>query len=122
MKLYIRDVSSNDSLLLTTLSPTTPVSEGRSWPYLVGFVLVAITISLLIAVVAKCNLFRRYLRSYRHHPLPENEWITESQNELPGVPHTQDDEDGYIEDNYIQPEDHQEELDEEDDHIPPEEL
>ncbi|XP_073499785.1 LOW QUALITY PROTEIN: type III endosome membrane protein TEMP [Phyllobates terribilis] len=116
---YIRDVNeiSNGSLSSnsTTPSPASNASQGRSWPYLVGFVLIAGTLSLLIAAAAKCNLFHRYFRSYRHRPLPENEWITESENELPGVPlPPQDDEDGFIEDNYIQPEDHQEELDEED--------
>ncbi|XP_073400635.1 type III endosome membrane protein TEMP isoform X2 [Dendrobates tinctorius] len=124
---YIRDVSeiSNGSLSSnsTTPSPASNVSQGRSWPYLVGFVLIAGTVSLLIAAAAKCNLFHRYFRSYRHRPLPENEWITESQNELPGVPlPPQDDEDGFIEDNYIQPEDHREELDEDDLQEPHEQL
>lgn len=78
-----------------------------------GFVLIAITLSLLIAAAAKCKVFHRYFRSYRHRPLPENEWAAESQSELPGVPIPhQDDEDGFIEDNYIQPEDHQKEEDE----------
>ncbi|KAM3915561.1 type III endosome membrane protein TEMP [Leptodactylus fuscus] len=127
IKRYVRDVSdsSNSNLTsnLTTPLPTTASSQGRSWPYLVGFVLIAGTVSLLIAVVAKCNLFHRYFRSYRHRPLPENEWITESQSDLPGAPlPPQDDEDGFIEDNYIQPEDHREELDEDDAHIPHGEL
>ncbi|CAJ0965109.1 unnamed protein product [Ranitomeya imitator] len=106
-----------------TPSPDSNVPQSRSWPYLVGFVLVAGTLSLLIAAAAKCNLFHRYFRSYRHRPLPENEWITESQNELPGVPlPPQDDEDGFIEDNYIQPGDHRDDLDEEDLQEPHEEL
>ncbi|KAM4023252.1 type III endosome membrane protein TEMP isoform 2-T6 [Anomaloglossus baeobatrachus] len=116
---HVRDVSdisnASSSSNHTSVSPIAPLSQGRSWPYLVGFVLIAGTLSLLIAAAAKCNLFHRYFRSYRHRPLPENEWITESQNELPGVPlPPQDDEDGFIEDNYIQPSDHREELDEED--------
>ncbi|XP_069594183.1 type III endosome membrane protein TEMP isoform X2 [Ranitomeya imitator] len=124
---YIRDVNdiSNGSLSSnrTTPSPDSNVPQSRSWPYLVGFVLVAGTLSLLIAAAAKCNLFHRYFRSYRHRPLPENEWITESQNELPGVPlPPQDDEDGFIEDNYIQPGDHRDDLDEEDLQEPHEEL
>lgn len=120
IKHHVRDVNeiSNTSLTSNHTTPS-PVSQGRSWPYLVGFVLIAATISLLIAVAAKCKLFHRYFRSYRHRPLPDSEWITESQNELPGVPlPPQDDEDGFIEDNYIQPEDHREELDEEETGIP----
>ncbi|XP_075688186.1 type III endosome membrane protein TEMP [Rhinoderma darwinii] len=126
IKRHIRDVKkvSNDSLSsnLTTPSTTEALSQGRSWPYLVGFVLIAGGLSLFIAIAAKCNLFHRYFRSYRHRPLPENEWISDSQNELPGVPLPQDDEDGFIEDNYIQPEDHREELDEEEMRIPPQQL
>ncbi|XP_069837401.1 type III endosome membrane protein TEMP isoform X2 [Dendropsophus ebraccatus] len=125
MKRYIREVIplSNDSLPsnLTTPSVATPVSQGRSWPYLVGFVLIAATVSLLIAAAVKCNLFHRYFRSYRHRPLPDSEWITESQNELPGVPlPPQDDEDGFIEDNYIG--DRREELDDDEIEMPPEDI
>lgn len=116
LKRFIRDVTEkpDNGTSLNDTSPSPPyVSQGRSWPYLVGFVLIAITLSLLIAAAAKCKVFHRYFRSYRHRPLPENEWAAESQSELPGVPIPhQDDEDGFIEDNYIQPEDHQKEEDE----------
>ncbi|XP_056388405.1 type III endosome membrane protein TEMP [Hyla sarda] len=127
VKRYVRDANavSNDSLSSNRTDPSlaSPVSQGRSWPYLLGFVLIAGTVSLLIAIAAKCKLFHRYFRSYRHRPLTQNEWATESQNELPGVPlPPQDDEDGFIEDNYIQPEDHREELDEDQTQIHHEEL
>ncbi|XP_075037815.1 type III endosome membrane protein TEMP [Mixophyes fleayi] len=124
---FVREVaeSTNGSASsnLTSPSPTEAVSHGRSWPYLVGFVVIAASVSLLIAFAAKCNVFHRYFRSYRHRPLPENEWGHESQNDLPGMPlPPQDDEDGFIEDNYIQPEDHHDEEDEEDIRIPSVEL
>ncbi|XP_072275434.1 type III endosome membrane protein TEMP [Pyxicephalus adspersus] len=114
---FVRDVTEKPDNG-TSLNNTTPLppyaSQARSWPYLVGFVLIAAIVSLLIAAAAKCKLFHRYFRSYRHRPLPENDWTAESQSELPGVPIShQDDEDGFIEDNYIQPEDHQKEEDEE---------
>ncbi|XP_071983766.1 type III endosome membrane protein TEMP isoform X2 [Engystomops pustulosus] len=122
---YRRDIANDtgpSSNHTTSLPPPGP-SQGRSWPYLVGFVLVAAALSLFIALAAKCKLFHRYFRSYRHRPLPDNEWITESQSELPGVPlPPQDDEDGFIEDNYIHSGDHREELDDDDSPIPPEEL
>ncbi|XP_068098610.1 type III endosome membrane protein TEMP [Hyperolius riggenbachi] len=116
IKRFVRDVPDNTTSLndtsISTIPP--PTSSLGSWPYFVGFVLAAVAVSLLIAAVAKCNLLHRYFRSYRHRPLPENEWAAESQSELPGVPITPpDDEDGFIEDNYIQPEDHRKEEDEE---------
>ncbi|XP_018422108.1 PREDICTED: type III endosome membrane protein TEMP [Nanorana parkeri] len=114
---FARDVTEmpDNATSLNNTSPSPPaVSQGKSWPYLVGFVLIAAALSLLIAAAARCKLFHRYFRSYRHHPLPENEWTADSQSELPGVPIPhQDDEDGFIEDNYIQPEDHRKEEDEE---------
>uniref|UniRef100_A0A8C0EU41 Chromosome 1 open reading frame 210 n=1 Tax=Bubo bubo TaxID=30461 RepID=A0A8C0EU41_BUBBB len=71
-----------------TLSTTTPPAGkgGRSWPYLVGFLVAAIGISVLIALAAKCKLFHKNFASYRHRPMEDAE-----------------DDDGFIEDNYIQP-------------------
>ncbi|CAH2310493.1 type III endosome membrane TEMP [Pelobates cultripes] len=114
---FVRDVIENitndTSSNLTSPSPVTPVSNGRSWPYFVGFVLVAIFLSCIIALAAKFSILRKYLRSYRHRPLPENEWVSETQSEVPGLPlPSHEDEDGFIEDNYIQPRDHPEEEEE----------
>ncbi|XP_063795388.1 type III endosome membrane protein TEMP isoform X2 [Pseudophryne corroboree] len=127
IKRFIRDVTestyNSTAYNLTTPLATTEVSHGRSWPYLVGFVVIAACLSLLIALAAKCKVFHRYFRSYRHRPLPDNEWINESEGDLPGVPlPPQEDEDGFIEDNYIQPGDRHEELDEEDISIASNEL
>uniref|UniRef100_A0A8C3PNJ7 Chromosome 1 open reading frame 210 n=1 Tax=Calidris pygmaea TaxID=425635 RepID=A0A8C3PNJ7_9CHAR len=79
----------------STTPPT--MKGGRSWPYLVGFLVSAISISLLIALAAKCKLFHKNFASYRHRPLPEASSIGGSPME-----DTEDD-DGFIEDNYIQP-------------------
>ncbi|XP_035749443.1 type III endosome membrane protein TEMP [Egretta garzetta] len=59
------------------LAATTPPSGkgGRSWPYLVGFLVTAIGISILIALAAKCKLFHKNFASYRHRPLPETNSI-----------------------------------------------
>ncbi|KAG8437069.1 hypothetical protein GDO86_007952, partial [Hymenochirus boettgeri] len=59
-------------VLIASPAPSKAESTGRSWPYLVGFIVIAICLSLLIALAAKCNVFHHTsLRSYRHRPLPE---------------------------------------------------
>uniref|UniRef100_A0A8C0IS65 Chromosome 1 open reading frame 210 n=1 Tax=Chelonoidis abingdonii TaxID=106734 RepID=A0A8C0IS65_CHEAB len=71
----------------TTMSPAG--KGGNSWPYLVGFLVSAIGISILIALAAKCKLFHKNFASYRHQPLATGLQL--------------EDDDGFIEDNYIQP-------------------
>uniref|UniRef100_A0A3Q3KHS7 Uncharacterized protein n=1 Tax=Mastacembelus armatus TaxID=205130 RepID=A0A3Q3KHS7_9TELE len=56
-----------------------------------------LAISLLIMMAVKFQLFHRFLASYRHSLLQETDGISQTESGL------DDDDDGFIEDNYIQP-------------------
>ena len=102
-------------LCITALSSSS--GEGGSsqtWPYLVAGLATTLTISAFIILAVKCRLFHRYLASYRHYRLPEGDLASQYSPEEGAIPGhgmegrggtrhgVDEDDDGFIEDNYIQ--------------------
>ncbi|XP_077573443.1 type III endosome membrane protein TEMP [Stigmatopora nigra] len=104
------------TLPITTsaLNDTTKTTSHR-WEFLLAVLVTAISISILIALLAKWQVVWRYLSSYRHTRLREMDTVSqyeqsglevgfdihgESDINLRHAVHAEDD-DGFIEDNYI---------------------
>lgn len=99
-----------------------PANSGKGsmtleWSYLVAGLGTVLTISLLIVMAVKLRLFHRFLASYRHSLLRETDGASQYGQEEATFPSSvmgnmavvegtqrdlDEDDDGFIEDNYIQ--------------------
>nr|XP_046265609.1 leucine-rich repeat-containing protein 19-like [Scatophagus argus] len=91
--------------------------KSLEWSYLAAGLGTVLTISLLIVLAVKFSLFRRFLASYRHSLLQETDGVSQYGQEEASLPNSRmgrmggvgetpgelDEDDGFIEDNYIQP-------------------
>ncbi|XP_078114608.1 type III endosome membrane protein TEMP [Sander vitreus] len=100
-----------------TFDSQTDKYKSHNWEFLVAVLVTAISISIIIALLAKCQVVRRYLASYRHTRLRETDNVSQCHpSGLEGEfamhmgrginPHclppvSEEDDDGFIEDNYI---------------------
>lgn len=86
------------------------------WSYLAAGLGTVLTVSLLIVMIVKFRVFHRFLASYRHSLLQETDGVSQYGQEEASFPNSvmgrmgvtgrtvevDDDDDGFIEDNYIQ--------------------
>ncbi|KAM7409780.1 hypothetical protein PAMA_001327 [Pampus argenteus] len=118
------ELTSNGTLsTFTTAQNDTSTNQtgkpnSHNWEFLVAVLGTAISVSLIIALLAKCQVVRRYLASYRHTRLSETDTVSQCDPSsglevqfamrqghrmnphcLPPV--NDEDDDGFIEDNYI---------------------
>lgn len=111
--------TSIQTIIFWCLTVTVDADESQQsiqWSYLAAGLGTLMALSLLVVMTVKFRLFHRFLASYRHSLLQETDGVSQyGQDDLsfPNVSgqlaivgqtcrHLEDDDDGFIEDNYIQ--------------------
>lgn len=103
-------------VLLPVASDPNEGQKTLEWSYLAAGLGAVLTISLLVVMTVKFRVFHRFLASYRHSLLQEADGVSQyGQEEAPfpssvigrmgvlgGTGDLDEDDDGFIEDNYIQ--------------------
>lgn len=103
-------------VLLPVASDLNEGQKTLEWSYLAAGLGTVLTISLLVVITTKFRVFHRFLASYRHSLLQEADGVSQyGQEEAPfpnsvigrmgvlgGTGELDEDDDGFIEDNYIQ--------------------
>nr|XP_057924280.1 leucine-rich repeat-containing protein 19-like [Doryrhamphus excisus] len=108
------NINGTDARSLTNVDNTPPSME---WSYLAAGLGTALTISLVIVMAVKFRFFHRFLASYRHSLLQEADGVSQYGQDEVTFPSSvsgrmgvvrgpvgtlEEDDDGFIEDNYIQ--------------------
>uniref|UniRef100_A0A8C4H9H7 Uncharacterized protein n=1 Tax=Dicentrarchus labrax TaxID=13489 RepID=A0A8C4H9H7_DICLA len=86
---------SNKRLTLLRAANPDKGSKSVEWSYLAAGLGTVLTISLIIVMAVKFRLFHRFIASYRHSLLQEADGVRTPRG-------LDEDDDGFIEDNYIQ--------------------
>ncbi|KAI3375200.1 hypothetical protein L3Q82_021703 [Scortum barcoo] len=107
--------NSNSTAINNRASVQDSNPSSWQWSFLVAGLGTVVGMSLLILMAVKFRLFHRFLASYRHSLLQETDGVSQyGQDEMPypssvvggmgvmGRTHQDEDDDGFIEDNYIQ--------------------
>ncbi|XP_049454148.1 leucine-rich repeat-containing protein 19-like [Epinephelus fuscoguttatus] len=112
------DNTNHNSTIQRAADPDNESPKSLDWSYMVAGLGTVLTISLLIVMTVKFRLFHRFLASYRHSLLQETDGVSQYGHDGVPFPHSvsgrmgvargtqrglDDDDDGFIEDNYIEP-------------------
>lgn len=117
--LLVEEELHTDTKNNTLKAAVTPDEDKKSldWSYMAAGLGTLLALSLLIVMAVKFRVFHRFLASYRHSLLQESDGISQYGQEEVAFPNSissrvgmgprtqcelEDDDDGFIEDNYIQ--------------------
>uniref|UniRef100_A0A3P8WRI6 Uncharacterized protein n=1 Tax=Cynoglossus semilaevis TaxID=244447 RepID=A0A3P8WRI6_CYNSE len=91
--LRLSNINASDVFVFALSYTVNPGITNHKWEFLVAVLVSAISISVIIALLAKCQVVRHYLASYSHTRLREADNVSQCG--------PSEDDDGFIEDNYI---------------------